>query len=126
MLHHEFDEEKGLLVISPEGPLTAEDFKALVAVIDPYIASHGGLTGLVIDAARFPGWENWDAFVTHINTIRTHERKIGRIAVVSDSTVLTVMPQLIKIFLKPEVKHFAHDQRDAAIAWAGETRPAAG
>ena len=42
--------DKGILLITPEGPLAASDFQKVAALVDPYIAEKGALKGLMISA----------------------------------------------------------------------------
>jgi hypothetical protein len=114
---HELRQEQGILVIKPEGPLRAEDFTALAGTVDPYIEQHGELKGLMIDAPSFPGWENFAALLSHLRFVRDHHRKIRRIAVVSDSALLTVGPKIAKHFVSAEVRPFGTADRAAALAW---------
>jgi hypothetical protein len=46
--------DRGILILSPDGPLEKADFERLSQEIDPFIATHGGLTGLMIYAKPFP------------------------------------------------------------------------
>lgn len=56
MLEHQLLLPEGILVIEPAAPLQVTDFEDLVREIDPYIAEHGRLSGLMIHAKKFPGW----------------------------------------------------------------------
>jgi hypothetical protein len=117
MIEHELQRERGILILKPKGPLQAGDFGALATVVDPYIESHGALDGLMIDAPSFPGWEDFAALVSHLRFVRDHHRKIRRIAVVSDSALLTVGPKIAKHFVSAEVRPFGTADRAAALAW---------
>jgi hypothetical protein len=44
-------------------------------------------------------------------------RLIGKIAAVSDSPVLSTVPQLAKHFVKAEIRHFNANERATALAW---------
>jgi hypothetical protein len=117
MLEHELQRAEGLLVIRPRGPLQADDFISLAAVIDPYVEQHGNLRGLMIEASSFPGWDSFAAFVSHVRFVRDHHRVIRKIAAVSDSPILSIAPQLAKHFVKAEVRHFKASERSTALAW---------
>lgn len=41
MIHHQLDETESILVVAPQGPLAADDFKALAAEVDPFIERAG-------------------------------------------------------------------------------------
>lgn len=117
MIRCELLRDKGILVLSPEGELEAGDFAAVARVIDPYIAEHGKLAGLLIDAPSFPGWDSFGALVEHIKFVRDHHRKIGRVAAVSDSSFLKVAPRIASHFAQPEIKSFAAHEKPRALAW---------
>ena len=117
MLEHEMLTEKGILIARPKGQLTEEDFSALSANADAYIEAHGVLNGLVICAEAFPGWESLDGFVSHFKFIRDHHSKISKVAFVSDSNVLALLPKIANHFVSAEVKHFKGDDEVEALAW---------
>jgi hypothetical protein len=117
MLHHEILRERGVLVIRPEGALRAEDFSALAGAVDPYIEQHGGLRGVLVEAPAFPGWESFAALVSHLRFVRDHHRQIRRIAVVTDSPLLSAAPRIASHFVSAEVRAFGARGRDAALAW---------
>jgi len=124
-LDFELLEDRGVLVLKPNGALKEADFKRVAAAVDPYIDKVGKLSGLVIAAESFPGWEDFAAFMTHFRFIRDHRDKVRRIAVVTDSRFLATVPQLAGIFLDATVKHFPPEALDAGINWAGGMRAAA-
>ena len=117
MIKHELLRERGILILRPEAALRAEDFAALAGVVDPYIEQHGGLTGLMIEARSFPGWEDFAALRSHLRFVRDHHRRIRRIAVVSDSTLLAVAPKIASLFVSPQLRTFGAASRAAALAW---------
>lgn len=119
MLEHELLADKGVLIARPKGPLTAKDFAALAAEADAWIETHGALRGLVISAARFPGWENPAGMLAHFRFVRAHHRKIARVAVVSDSDLLGLMPGLANHFVAAELRRFKGDQEAEATRWVG-------
>jgi hypothetical protein len=120
MLLHQLIEDESILVISPQGALASEDFKALAAEIDPVIERSGKLRGIMIEAQAFPGWENFSAMMDHLRFVRDHHRLIRRLALVSDSPVLAFLPRFTSHFVSAEVRHFAHDERAAALGWLCE------
>jgi len=117
MLRHELLIDKRILVIHPEGPLQSADFERIGKEVDPFIEKHGDLAGLMIEAARPPGWEDFASLVTHIRFVRDHHRRIRRIAVVTDSSFLSVAPKIAGHFVSAEVKTFPAAGREAALAW---------
>ncbi|HUS53671.1 MAG TPA: STAS/SEC14 domain-containing protein [Thermohalobaculum sp.] len=119
MLEHEMLIEKGILIARPNGPLTGEDFAALSADADAYIEAHGALNGLVICAEVFPGWETLGGFFSHFKFVRDHHRKILKVAFVSDSNALAILPNIANHFVSAAVKHFKGDDEQQALTWIG-------
>lgn len=117
MLRFELLRDEGILVLTPEGPLEAADFERLATAVDPLIAERGKLTGVMIYTKSFPGWENFGALVSHIRFVADHHRNIRRIAAVTDSGVLKILPRLADHFVQAEVRHFDFDKKDEALAW---------
>jgi len=109
--------EQGILTVFPTGALSERDFTALAGLADPFIEARGRLNGLMIVAERFPGWESFAALTTHIRFVRDHERHIRRVAVVTDSPLLELLPALARHFVVAEVQSFPFDARDAAFEW---------
>jgi stage II sporulation SpoAA-like protein len=117
MIHFELLRDRGILILEPRGALTAGDFAALAATVDPFIEEHGDLRGLIIEAPSFPGWDDFAALVSHLRFVRDHHRRVRRVAVVSDSKVLTALPKIAGHFVAAEVRTFDAGRRDQALAW---------
>ena len=117
MLEFELLRHAGVLIVAPKEVLTAEDFRAIARTVDPYISENGRLTGLLIEAPSFPGWDNWSALIEHIRFVRDHHRKIERVAAVTDSTILTIAPKIAEHFAHPEFKVFRSGERANALLW---------
>ena len=117
MLNHKLLLPEGILVIEPDAPLQAADFEGLAHEIDPYIAEHGKLPGLMIHARAFPGWANLDAFLAHMRFIESHHQKIHRLAVVTNSSLLTEVPKIAAHLVRAEVKQFPESAYEDALRW---------
>ena len=109
--------EQGILVVSPSGELTSTDFEQLCRLVDPYIDKHGGLKGLLIDAEAFPGWEDFSNMLSYLRFVRDYETKIARVAAVTDSGFLAILPKVGDHFVGAEVRHFDYQDRDKALTW---------
>ena len=83
-LEFELDGDRRLLRVVPREALEKGDFTALTTTVDGFLDQGGTLTGLVIDADRFPGWEDFGAFLAHLRFVRAHHTVIRRVAVVTD------------------------------------------
>jgi hypothetical protein len=118
VLRHQLLEDEGMLIVTPEAPLASDDFKELAREVDPYIQRRGTLTALVIEARSFPGWQDFGGLISHLRFVHDHHRKIKRVAVISDSKLLSIAPHLVAHFVAAQVKHFPEDERQAALDWA--------
>jgi len=117
MIHFQLLQDRGVLIVTPQGPLEKADFDMIGKEVDPFIAAKGKLAGLMIYARSFPGWKNFGALVSHLKFVGEHQRKIERVAAVTDSEFLTIMPSIVEHFVRAEVKHFGFDEKELALAW---------
>lgn len=116
MVRVELLRDVGVLLVEPKAPLSAEDFREIARVIDPYIRN-GKLTGLLIEAESFPGWDSFGALVQHMQFVRDHHRNIDRVAAVTGSTFLRIVPRIAEHFAHPEIRVFASGERQKALDW---------
>jgi hypothetical protein len=117
MLRFELMKDAGILVVEPRDALTAADFLAIARTIDPYIEEHGKLSGLLVDAPSFPGWDSFGALIQHLKFVRDHHRKIDRVAAVTDNEFLKIAPRIAEHFAHPEIRVFAGAERAQALVW---------
>ena len=116
-MNHTLMRTEGILILKPESPLESADFQRLAQEIDPYIDENGKLHGVMIDAESFPGWKDFAGLFAHLRFVKDHHRKIQKLAVVSDSSVLSFVPKIVAHFVQAEVKHFPRSQREEALHW---------
>lgn len=117
--------KEGILVVAPIDRLQKTDFERLRLLVDPYIEEHGGLTGLLIDAETFYGWDDFSSMLSHIRFARNHQKNIERVAAVTDNSFLAVLPMVADHFTDAEVRHFEYQDRDKALDWLRTGRIAA-
>ena len=117
MIKFELHEDQGVLVVEPQGALSAEDFQGISRTIDPYIQQKGKLTGLLIEAPSFPGWDSFGALIEHLKFVYGHHRNIDRVAAVTDSAFLKIAPRIAQHFAQPEIKVFAGAEKTKALEW---------
>ena len=120
MIRFELLRDAGILVVEPGDALTADDFAAIARTIDPYIEERGKLTGLLVDAPAFPGWDSFGALIQHLKFVRDHHRKIDRVAAVTDNRFLKIVPRIAEHLAHPEIRVFAGAERAQALAWLRE------
>ena len=109
--------DTGILTVTPMAPLQAEDFHQIAAAVDAWLESGNRLKGLLIDAPQFPGWHDFHALLAHFKFVTEHHRQIPRVAIVSDTTGTSLLPNLAKHFVNAELKHFPAAERDEALGW---------
>lgn len=117
MISHELLRDEGILILTPVGPLESDDFATLARVVDAYISKEGALTGVMIYAESFPGWEDFGALISHFKFVKNNVGDIGKVAAVTDSQFLSVMPKIIDHFISADVRHFEFGDREAALEW---------
>jgi hypothetical protein len=117
MIEFELLKDAGVLVVKPKSALSADDFNEISRTIDPYIREKGKLTGLLIEAPSFPGWESFGALIEHLKFVYDHHRNIDRVAAVTDNAFLKIAPTIAQHFAHPEIKVFASEERAKALEW---------
>ena len=117
MLDHTLDAANSILYLRPKGALAKEDFEQLAKTVDPHIEKTGGLAGLVLEAAKFPGWDSFGALAAHLHFVREHHKHIRKLAIVTDSAIGNVGEKLASHFVAAEIKHFPAGQLEAAKRW---------
>lgn len=123
MIRTEWQGEHNILVITPEGRLEAEDFVRLAQEVDPYLEEHGQLKGLLIQTQSFPGWQDFAALLSHLRFVKAHHEQVRKVAAVTDSGFLSILPQVASHFIKAEVRHFSFQDKQAALEWIGDEGP---
>ena len=121
MISHELLRDRGIIIVKPEGPLEKTVFETLAREVDPYIEAQGKLNGLLISAKLFPGWKDFAALVSHLRFVKNHHQKIRKVAAVTDSGFLSIMPHIANHFVDAEVQHFDYGDKDRALDWLSES-----
>jgi hypothetical protein len=117
MIEHTLDAANSILYLRPKSSLEQSDFAELARTIDPHISETGGLAGLIIEVAAFPGWESLGAMTAHFRFVRDHHKHIRKIGVVTDSALGNVAEQLASHFVSAEIRHFHAGEVEAATQW---------
>ena len=117
MINYELRRDEGILIITPEGPLSAADFETLGQEVDAYIVENGALMGFMIYVETFPGWEDFAGLISHLKFVKNNHQEFSKVAAVTDSKILSIMPHIVGHFIAAEVKHFDYDQKGEALSW---------
>jgi hypothetical protein len=117
MLDYMIMKPEGIVVMTPRAPLGEEDFGGLGAAVDAYLSDHAGLRGVLVHAEAFPGWEDFAGFIAHMRFVRDHHKRVGRVALVTDSALANVAEAVAGHFSAAEFRHFPYAQKEQALAW---------
>lgn len=121
MLVYQILEDENILVIEPMESLSREDIEALTKEVDLHLLRTGILTGVLIYASKLPGWDSFGSMLSHLRFLRNHRHSFKKLAMVSDSILASVMLKLVNPFISIEVKGFAFNKKDKAMAWLGNS-----
>lgn len=119
--HSQLDAElsgDGVLVLTPHGPLSREDFNKLERMVDPWIKGHKKLNGVVINTHRFPGWKNVGSFIRHVKFLKDHKEDVRKVAIAVDGPMPAIMSKVAPFLAHAKFRHFASDKIDEAVVWA--------
>ncbi len=117
------DEKNAIATFKPKGALSEAYFQEAGQKADAFIAENGDLTGLIIMTPHFPGWENLGSMISHFRFVKDHHKHIKKVAFVTDSTLLELVPTLTGHFVSAQVKTFGLDEEDRARSWILESCP---
>jgi stage II sporulation SpoAA-like protein len=117
MLRFERLNDRKILIITTDGPLEETDFKEFAKHVEADSEAQNRPTRLMIRTESFPGWESFEAFVAHLKFVSEHHRQIERIAIVTDSGLLKLMPHIAGLLVHPKIRQFDLAETDAALAW---------
>jgi hypothetical protein len=122
MITYKILEEDGMVIIELSGPITQSDLEALTRDVDNYIRQKGMIRGMIIYSRSFPRWHDLGAFLKDMKFVFAHQRKIQRVASVTDSRLLMIVHGIARHVLSPEIGHFSYGDIEAAIKWIREER----
>lgn len=108
----------GIVVLCPEGALSEQDFTDLAKAIDTRINETDSVPNLVIRVDKLPHWESLGALSRHLQFVRVHGKIVRKVAVVGDSPLLALGPELADHFIKAKVRRFPANKFEEAKAWA--------
>lgn len=120
MLSYNIEEEEGVVLIELSGPITRRALEALARDVDGYLNRKGPMRGLIIHTRSFPRWQDLGAFLRDMRFVLAHERKIRRVASVTDSPLLMLVHGIVRHIFSPEIRHFPYGDLEAARKWIRE------
>ncbi|MDR2881526.1 MAG: STAS/SEC14 domain-containing protein [Azoarcus sp.] len=107
-----------MVILSPNGALSESDFDMVAKAIDTRINETDRVPNLVVRLDRLPHWDSLGALTRHFNFVRMHQQIVAKIAVVGDSPLLSVVPEIADHFVKAKIRRFPATKLADAKAWA--------
>ncbi len=107
-----------LVILRPEGALAEADFAALAKAIDTRINETDRVPNLVIRVDRLPHWDSLGALSRHFHFVKVHGKVVEKVAIVGDSPLLGLAPEIAGHFVEARVRHFPARMLEEAKAWA--------
>lgn len=120
MLKAEVDDRAGIVTLMPDGPLAAENYRAVSDAVTPQVRHAGRLTALLIQANPFPAWRDLSDFLSCMRFLQEHGDELRRVGAVTDSPANSFMAQLSAYFDRASVRQFGAGQLRRAQMWVHE------
>ncbi len=120
MINITYDQPHRAFILTPDGPLSESDIEAIRRRVDEHINETDSTPSLIIHAVKFPGWDDFGAIVKHFKFVKGHQALIPRVAIVSDSSVLSALPHIADHFVKARVRRFPENELEIAKEWVSD------
>jgi len=106
------------VILRPQGALSEEDFEGLAKAIDTRINETDRVPNLVICLDGIPHWDSIGALTRHFHFVKQHQKIVKKVAVVGDSPLLSLAPEIANPFFSATVRRFPSRKLEDAKAWA--------
>lgn len=108
----------GLAILRPEGALSEADFEAVATAIDTHINEHDAVPNIIIRVDKLPHWDSLGALSQHFHFVKVHGKVVQKVAIVGDSALLSLAPEVANHFVNASVRRFPSTKFEDAKAWA--------
>lgn len=108
-------EATGIVVLKASGRLTKADYDRLVPAFER-LAKEKGPLRLLVELDDFHGWD-LPALWEELKFDLTHQKDLGRAAIVGDQAWQDWGTRLSKPFFRAEIRYFDRHDTAAARAW---------
>lgn len=106
-----------ILIGKVSGKIIEADYQnIIIPKLDSLLATHGKISVLIEFDADFKGWE-LKAFCTDIKYGLSHRKDFTKIGMVNAPCYVVCLTKTIGCLVTAEIKTFATDSRDQALAW---------
>lgn len=113
----QFDDHHGVLLLDVKNAFSADDFKIIENIINPYFASHGELRGVIINSKKFPRWSGFQNRQEYIKFASSNHYKFRKAALVMGGFFIKILAKIASGRAHPEVKIFKYNQIEKAQDW---------
>lgn len=113
----QFDETHGVLLLDVKKPFTEDDFQTISNIIDPYYAAHGELSGVILNAKKFPYWNGSKNRSEYINFASANHHKFKKAALGMGGFFTKIVARIARSRVHPEVKIFKYNKIEEAQSW---------
>jgi hypothetical protein len=113
----QFEDQSGVLFLDIKNPLTADDFKTISNIIDPYFVEHGELAGVIINAKKFPYWKGSKNRSEYLNFAGENHYKFKKAALSMGGFFTKIIVRLGRSHAHPTIKTFKHNDIEKAQEW---------
>ena len=79
MLNIEIKDRANIVVVTPDGPISAADIDKMTEEINGYINQHDRVPNLVIHAKSIPYWSNFKALEKHLKFVKNHHKIVKKV-----------------------------------------------
>lgn len=114
----EINEQENIVILSPEGKISEGDIQQLVSAMNGYINDHDKVPSLVIVTKNAPMWDSFDALKQHISVVHDRQKIIPKVALVTDSVLLSLVRPIADVFIGAKIRRFKADALEDAMNWA--------
>jgi len=115
-----------IVVLRPHNPLSEADFTQLADSIDDRINQTDKVPNLVICLDHLPQWDSIAALTRHFHLVREHQKVVKKVAIVGDSPLLSVAPEIANKFVQAKIRRFPESKLAEAKDWARSEADAPG
>ncbi len=113
----QFDDHYGVLLLDAKNPFSADDFRAISNIINPYCAERGELRGVIIHSKKFPYWSDAQNRKEYLDFARENHHKFKKAALGMGGFFPKIIAKIAKGRVHPEIKIFKYKQIEEAQEW---------
>lgn len=105
------------VILRPKGALSEQDFVDLADAVDRRINETDRVPNLLISLDGIPHWDSLGAVTRHFHFVKEHQKIVKKVAVVGDSPLLSLAPEIANAFVAATIRRFPTRKMEDAKAW---------